>query len=250
MYMSILPASEETTLTTITLNPNFGDTADVIGAKLTMTNNTGNESHIYKQTAKGTSVLFNKIVPGIYTLTIEHNYYFAFSVDSVTVNNTVPVFTADLIRKGPAGGVVFYDKGSVSDGWRFLEAAPSNTEFEAKWSSSYHDIPGIRTVIGTGKQNTQKIVSDLNSKELTGTAAQLCINLNINGYSDWFLPSKDELNEMYKMRSLIGGFQNSAYWSSSQYGINLGAWYQIFGSGSQGTYSRDKTLMVRAIRAF
>ena len=34
---------------------------------------------------------------------------------------------------GPAGGIVFYDKGRVSDGWRYLEAARAGTEAEAIW---------------------------------------------------------------------------------------------------------------------
>ena len=53
-----------------------------------------------------------------------------------------------------------------------------------------------------------------------------------SGYTDWFLPSKDELNEMYKQKNLIGGFADWEYWSSSEYNLS-NAWYQYFFHGGQ-----------------
>jgi hypothetical protein len=62
-------------------------------------------------------------------------------------------------RKGPAGGLVFYDKGSYSDGWRFLEAAPSNQSAGIQWyNGKYIDIK-TDTAIGTGKANTAAIIA-------------------------------------------------------------------------------------------
>jgi len=260
--MLMISACGEKTSSTITLNPDFGNEADVSGAKLTMTNNSGKKSHIYKQTANGADVLFNKIVPGIYTLTVEHNDYFAFSVDNITVNNTVSGFTANLIRKGTAGGFIFFDKGSVSDGWRFLEVAPASSEFNAEWGCYTEninygwrgiDVSGTQTGVGTGKENTQLINSMLQQSGETGRASQLCVALNIGGKNDWFLPSKDELNLMYQYfpKNGLGDFPNEWYWSSSQYGTDFGsAWGQSFLSGSQNSGNKDNTSRVRAIRAF
>jgi hypothetical protein len=153
---------------------------------------------------------------------------------------------------GPAGGIVFYDKGVFSGGWRYLEAAPSETEFTAQWGAYQKDVSGTGTAIGAGKRNTQVIADYLRQTGESGRAAQLCASLDFDGYKDWFLPSKDELNLMYtnlKQKGL-GSFQNNWYWSSSQDGSN-GAWGQGFSDGGQVGYDgKSSTDYVRPIRAF
>jgi len=151
---------------------------------------------------------------------------------------------------GPAGGFVFYDKGNSSDGWRFLEAAPSETEFRAEWGAYGKNVTGTEDGIGTGKRNTELIVSFLGNSE-NGRAAQRCVLLDINGFNDWFLPSRDELDLIYRNLHInnIGGFSNTWYWSSSQLNYDY-AWGQFFGFGSQGDGSKYGEVSVRAIRAF
>ncbi|GHV22440.1 hypothetical protein FACS189494_09290 [Spirochaetia bacterium] len=156
---------------------------------------------------------------------------------------------------GPAGGIVFYDKGVFSAGWRYLEAAPAETEFTAQWGAYGKDVSGTSGAIGSGKRNTQVIVDRLRQLNETGRAAQLCATLDFDGFKDWFLPSKDELNLMYTNLKAegLGGFQNEWYWSSSE-GKTSGAWGQHFGGGRQGSddfnYGKGTTLCVRAVRAF
>jgi len=94
---------------------------------------------------------------------------------------------------GPAGGLIFYDKGEFSNGWRYLEAAPAGTEFKAEWGGYDKYITGIKDGVGFGKQNTQRIVEGLKSSGESERAAQVCASLSFGGYTDWFLPSKEEL---------------------------------------------------------
>jgi hypothetical protein len=107
-------------------------------------------------------------------------------------------------------------------------------------------IGGTSTAIGTGQANTTAIVNGCSEP---GMAAGICNDLVLNGFSDWFLPSRDELNQMYLQKSVIGGFANADYWSSSEwhsdssFGIN-------FGSGSQYMYFKYDVIYVRAVRAF
>jgi len=113
--------------------------------------------------------------------------------------------------------------------------------------------------IGIGYQNTMDIVSQGCVTENGGiTAAQVALDAEVNGYSDWYLPSIDELNEMYNtigpggLESNIGGFEisvNSYYWSSSE--INyMTAWGVYFDNGDVELSSKNNTRSVRVIRAF
>ena len=105
------------------------------------------------------------------------------------------------------------------------------------------------TAIGTGLQNTIDIVNNCTSS--TGYAASVCDSLLLNGYTDWFLPSKEELHLMYSNLKLFGtgNFSNSAYWSSSEM-TSVFAWQVIFTNGlTQGT-SKNSFALVRPIRVF
>jgi len=153
---------------------------------------------------------------------------------------------------GPGGGIIFFDRGFVRDGWRYLEAAPVRTEFTASWGAYGKDVTQTVTGVGFGKQNTENIVNYLKSLRENNKAAQLCDSLTVNGYGDWFLPSKDELDLMYKnlKQRGLGDFSNNYYWSSSQY-FSYNSWYQNFHDGSQSVnYYKGNSLLVRAIRAF
>jgi hypothetical protein len=150
------------------------------------------------------------------------------------------------------GGIVFYL--DVNGGG--LIAAPSDQSTGARWGCSGTTITGADgTGIGAGAQNTIDIESGCTT---SGTAADICANLTLDGYSDWFLPSKDELNEMFQNigngnalgLGNIGGFTNNYYWSSTENG-NVNAWVQNFYySGSQSNSSKSNTTYVRAVRAF
>jgi len=82
-----------------------------------------------------------------------------------------------------------------------------------------------------------------------GIAARLAGNYVLNNYIDWFLPSIDELNELYLHKDIVGGFANVYYWSSTE-DYSAYAWYQDFSGGILGNFSKNFPLRVRAVRAF
>jgi hypothetical protein len=171
------------------------------------------------------------------------------------------VYTAG--QAGPAGGIVFFDKGSYSDGWRYLEAASADIPGTAEWGAKDRNVGGTNTGRGAGKRNTQIIADYLRDSGETGRAAQVVLDYRQGGYDDWFLPSKDELNLMYENLKAkgLGRFRDgssgySFYWSSSQ-STSERAWVQNFVNGRQEDYSgwdgsgrKDKACPVRAVRAF
>ncbi len=80
-----------------------------------------------------------------------------------------------------------------------------------------------------------------------------CNNLVSNGYSDWYLPGRGELNWLFIFRRALGGFASGVYWSSSDNNANNAhhAWGLGFGDGGQ--YDRSKKDFegrVRPVRAF
>ncbi|MFP4068440.1 MAG: InlB B-repeat-containing protein, partial [Spirochaetaceae bacterium] len=158
---------------------------------------------------------------------------------------------------GPAGGIVFYDKGVYSDGWRYLEAAPSDIDvsgdYSHVWGGYGTSVGGTGNAIGTGAANTQAIVAEYGDEEphedRADYAAKLCNDLEYGGYDDWFLPSRDELNEMYTQREDIGGFASAFYWSSSEL-TELIAWAQYFPTDGQSDHDKTDASRVRAARAF
>ena len=157
----------------------------------------------------------------------------------------VPSFT-----RGPAGGWIVYDKGSYSEGWRYLEIAPydlavvdgkptldesdSKDVFVMGYSKDSNSgdviICGTSREIGTGYENTQKLyeargdaayISSDSDQKTELYAARLVSLLEYNGYDDWFIPSREELE---CIRTAVGvyGIANldedySWYWGSSEY---------------------------------
>jgi len=146
------------------------------------------------------------------------------------------------------GGIVFYLDGNGGG----LIAAPSD-QSSATWGCYGQSIGGTSSAVGTGAANTTAIVSGCSESAI---AARICADLTLGGYTDWFLPSKDELNLMYKNIGQgnvlglgnVGNFANYSYWSSSEFD-NHSAWLQNF-YWYQPNYTKNYSNYVRAVRAF
>jgi hypothetical protein len=177
---------------------------------------------------------------------------------TILVQASEPAPAAPTVYKigdtGPAGGIIFYDKGNDSDGWRYLEAAPASTEWQnLRWGPG-GKINGTTGVgMGAGKSNTQIIVDHVIATGGNYRAAWLCDSLEYSGYDDWFLPSKAELNLLFlnlKERGL-GDFGTGRYWSSTEHESNGNySWMQVFDNGGQDTHGKDNSYNVRAVRQF
>lgn len=140
------------------------------------------------------------------------------------------------------GGIIFYLDGNGGG----LVAAESDQATDAEWGcSGLWSFPG-GTAIGTGDSNTIAIENSCNEPE---TAADICANLSLNGYSDWFLPSLDELEEMRQNKDAIGNFAFDGYWSSSE-DTDVFAWSVNFNGNFQANVPKTNEYRVRAVREF
>ena len=158
---------------------------------------------------------------------------------------------------GPSGGLVFYvNPNYAADGWRYLEAAPFDQSAGAKWGCFRNGIQGARgTAVGTGKQNTADMVAACNEPQ---TAAALCANASINGFTGWFLPSRDELALVYANLKATGVADfgtrgiadNFSYWTSTQQTTDMANHIDFADLGRQHYDDKDFPRRVRAVRAF
>jgi len=133
-----------------------------------------------------------------------------------------------------------------------MEAAPVDLGTWG-WGQYEKKVKGTKTGIGFGKRNTELIIAALNREGESRKAAQLCKAYTLNGYNDWFLPSKYELDLIYKnlKKNNMGGFAETWYWSSSDV-VNFTdiAWVQRFSDGSKSYADKGNQFSVRAVRAF
>ena len=158
--------------------------------------------------------------------------------------------TALAIGDTHQGGIIFYLDGNGGG----LIAAPSE-QGQVEWGCEGTEISGADgTAIGTGAQNTIDI---LNGCTTPNTAADICANLTLGGYNDWFLPSKDELNQWilfyvdddWKYSGNVSE-QADGHWSSTENGSGS-AWMQDYLYFQQyDDENKSFIYYVRAIRAF
>ena len=212
----------------------YGPTADY-GSKIT-----AGQSPVTGNTSSRVSAIVTGLKPGT-------NYHYRIVVtndEGTTCGEDVTFKSEYVIGEYLYGGYIFYVDKTGEHG---LVCAPSDQNHNAIWGNP--PVAGATgRAIGTGNQNTKEIVLGCPEEE---TAARLCYDLEVNGYSDWFLPSVDELMVMHTNLHLkgSGGFEDTFYWSSTQ--DRHGAWVVSFYYGSKSNQARDRNAVrTRAVRAF
>jgi len=165
---------------------------------------------------------------------------------------------APVIGQAYGGGKIAYilqvgDPGYIAGETHGMIAAPADHIPGIQWWKGSDVVTGATgTALGTGFANTNLIIA-AQGPTATDYAAGLARAYNAGGYTDWYLPSKDELNKLYLNRDAIGGFARASYWTSSEKGstyYDIGTWFQDFPDGFQfGNYTGDP-FRVRAVRAF
>jgi hypothetical protein len=162
------------------------------------------------------------------------------------------------------GGIIAYiyqpgDPGYVSGATTGLIAATTDQSAGTCWISGgatqSTPVPGgTGADLGTGLANTDRIIAQAEAAgnaDQTSYAAGIARSYHGGGYTDWYLPSNDELLKLYSNRALIGGFTDTHYWSSTEATTGSIAWSWYFGDewGGMGG-AKFGTRRVRAVRSF
>jgi hypothetical protein len=205
---------------------------------------------------------------GLSSLTNYHAKAFITNKAGTSYGPVVSFSTPDIpltVGTNYGGGKIFYifqsgDPGYVAGQTHGLIAALSNQNIggvgvDWKNNQGFFTIGASGTGIGTGLANTNAIINRHGSG--TSYAAGMARAHNGGGYTDWYLPSKDELNLMYLNigngaalpNKNIGDFGGSDYWSSSEVDFYQ-AHGQWFGQGGMYEHFKDFGKQVRAIRTF
>jgi len=172
--------------------------------------------------------------------------------------------------RGPGGGIVFYaDNAGFACGpdftitgspihglCNYLEAAPTTgtyawTDTFFGWSGNTFDkVETTGTVIGAGYKNTLTMVAQAGGGSTDGKSGTISrAYREPSSLTDWYLPSIDELHQLYLQKTTVGGFLDTYYWSSSDVDSSS-TWYESFDDGEQGSAFKTNGMYVRPIRAF
>ena len=166
------------------------------------------------------------------------------------------------------GGIIAYilkplDPGYDANVQHGLIVATSDQNSGIRWYNNneptgliiYTNTGARGTAIGTGLANTNTIIASQGATA-TSYAAGLARAYTGGGYTDWYLPSKDEIYKLYLLYTAIEGFVYISslldgywYWSSTEFD-DSSAWFQYFDDGFQAIAGKEAGMAVRAVRSF
>ena len=196
-------------------------------------------------------------VAGLVAVTSVYICSNAMAVDAAERESCAAGGACKVGDTGPGGGIVFFDAGTKQSWGRYLEVAPASwsgapSDPVATWcpegKTGFTATVRTGTDIGSGAANTKAIIKACGSTSAAGVAAAH----RGGGKTDWYLPSKDEVNSLFRKRAAVGGIPAKSLWSSSQSShYATYAWGQLLVSEGRyiGSY-KGYGGMVRPIRAF
>jgi hypothetical protein len=132
------------------------------------------------------------------------------------------------------GGIIFYLDATGQHG---LVCASQDQSTGSHWhNGAFTNTNSLDSIVGSGNANTTKIIM---SQGVDPYAAKLCYDLSLAGFTDWYLPSKEELSLMFTNvgrgaktpNKDVGNFASDFYWSSTELDLNF-AWAQYFLEGN------------------
>ncbi|MDB9888432.1 fibronectin type III domain-containing protein [Polaribacter sp.] len=228
----------------------------------TATSSPGDFTGTISQSGSGSIIVSGLTTGTAYTFTVTATNAIGTSAASDASNSVTTTSEVPVVGEFYQGGVVFYlfvegETGYVAGETHGLIAAVSDQSSGIRWYNGSYSTIGTASAIGTGSANTTAIISAQGATE-TSYAAGLARAYTGGGYTDWFLPSKDELNKMYTNRATINttaaansgsDFVSDYYWSSTENNSTT-AWGHNFGSGTQFNLNKPFVNFMRAVRAF
>jgi hypothetical protein len=203
--------------------------------------------------AQDTLYVYQK-VGGVYKFAVSNVDSLLFFKPTVAgVSTTSGVITG--VGQSFGGGKVGYIFVQTDPGYVFGEThglIVSNIDLSTGtgWNNGSNITTyATATGIGSGLSNTNKIIATQGTP-YSNYAAGICKNYNGGGYTDWYLPSLNELQMLCNNNSKIGGMSNNAYWSSSEL-TNSSSWAINFYGSYQFFFTKTgPSNNVRAVRTF
>lgn len=191
------------------------------------------------------SVQINALMPNT-------KYYaraYAIASDGKTYYGDGVTFDVKAIKleDNYGGGIVVWLDATGQHG---IVAAQQGLNFSSVWGCKGIHVPNTKAEIGSGQANTKAILETCSNST---KAAKFCDTLTHNGFSDWYLPSKDELSLLYEHRVAIGFSSTTERWSSTEGDDANSAWAQSFDpatGGAQVQLDKSSEHSVRPVRSF
>ena len=226
----------------------------------------------YTTFSDGTSTTTSATITG---LTAGSTYYVRVAAVNALTTGTYSAETSGILSKtcanggvcavgdtGPGGGKIFLTPSTTGNSTgKYFEAAPTSWNGGAdptvNWCNITNGAVGVSaqgTSIGSGQGNSTAIGSYCSSG-----AAVTARAYRGGGFSDWFLPSEDELNALQAVRVTIGGFESATYWSSTEIasgrsgafaGPTREAYPVYFPTGGSNLWYKSQSYHVRPVRMF